>query len=480
MSTTSQTTSAGQTRRIDDRGSTDLLQRQQPGSVEMEQALLGSILLDPRVADTVMMILRSGDFYDAAHGQLYHQIIDICQSSDPLDLPILVERLKQQGLLEQIGGAGYLAKLLESTPHAQNAAKYAATIRDYSVRRELIDAGANILNQAYDSPHATKELVDKAEQSIFAILESRRSTTVIEFERMMHEALDRLDARMKGETTGHATPTGYEDVDRLLGGLHNSELIILAARPSMGKTAFALNIAENVAVRSDLPVLFVSLEMSSEELGDRMLCSAARVNSHKLRNGTVTQVERKRLMDKAGEVSEAPLFVDDSPSRSVVEIAAEARRIKRQQGLGLVVVDYLQLIEPDNPRDPRQEQVAKIARRLKGMARELKVPVMCLSQLNRQTEVAKDNRPRLSHLRESGAIEQDADVVMFVHREEYYHRGEDRQDLAGRAEIIVAKQRNGPVDDVNLVWEADFTRFKTAAYREYSEVEQLGVVDDPF
>ncbi len=472
--------SGGKIQRTDSTGQ-DLLQRQQPGSVEMERLLLGSILLDPRVADTVMLVLRSSDFYDAAHGFLYEHIIEICQSTDPLDLPILVERLKQQGLLEQVGGAAYLAKLIESTPHAQNAAKYAATIRDYSVRRELIDAGARILNQAYDSPHTTKELVDKAEQSIFAILESRSSTTVIEFEKMMHDALDRLDARMKGETSANATPTGYDDVDRLLGGLHNSELIILAARPSMGKTAFALNIAENVSVDSKLPVLFVSLEMSSEELGDRMLCSAARVNSHKLRNGTVTQEERKRLLGKAGEISVAPLFVDDSPARSVVEIAAEARRIKRQRGLGLVVIDYLQLIEPDNPRHPRQEQVAKIARRLKGMARELKIPVMCLSQLNRQTEASKDNRPRLSHLRESGAIEQDADVVMFVHREEYYHRGEDRQDLAGRAEIIVAKQRNGPVDDVAMVWEADFTRFKTATNRTYSEAEQFGVNDDdPF
>lgn len=458
----------------------DLLQRQQPGSVQLERGLLSSLLLDPRMADTVMMLLRPVDFYDAAHGQLYRHIMEICQTSEPLDLPILAERLKQNGQLDQVGGMAYLARLLDESPHPQHAAKYAATIRDYAIRRELIDAAADVLNQAYDSPHTTKELVDRAEQSIFAILENRRSTTVVEFERMMHDALDRLDARIRGETAGNATPTGYEDLDRLLGGLHHSELIILAARPSMGKTAFALNIAENVAVQEKMPVLFVSLEMSQEELGDRVLCSAARVNSHKLRNGTVTQEERKRLLDKAGEISEAPLLVDDSPARSIVEIAAEARRIKRQSGLGLVVIDYLQLIEPDNPRDPRQEQVAKIARRLKGMARELKVPVMCLSQLNRQTEVAKDNRPRLSHLRESGAIEQDADVVMFVHREEYFHRGEDRQDLAGRAEIIVAKQRNGPVDDVNLVWEADFTRFKTAALHEYSEVEQFGVVQDPF
>ncbi len=477
MSTTSSNSSASRTRRAD--AGSDLLQRQQPGSVEMERLLLGSILLDPRVIDDVTLILRAADFYDAAHAQIFEDMAELT-SEGRLDLPILVETLKVKGVLEQVGGPSYLAKLLEATPHAMNASRYAETIRDYAMRRELIDAGSNILNQAYDAPHSTRELVDKAEQSIFAILENRSSHSVVSFEDMMHRALDRLDARMKGESFNNSTSTGYEDLDKILGGLHNSELIILAARPSMGKTAFALNIAENVAVGSSVPVLFVSLEMSSEELGDRMLCSAARVDSKKVRNGTVTQDERKRLLSKAGEISEAKLFVDDSPTRTVVEIAAEARRIKRQCGLGLIVIDYLQLIEPDNPRDPRQEQVAKMARRLKEMARELKLPVLCLSQLNRQTEAAKDNRPRLSHLRESGAIEQDADVVMFVHREEYYHRGEDRQDLAGRAEIIVAKQRNGPVEDVPLVWEANFTRFKTAANRAYDESEQFSVNDDPF
>jgi len=254
--------------------------------------------------------------------------------------------------------------------------------------------------------------------------------------------------------------------------LHNSELIILAARPSMGKTAFAMNVAEYTAVDLKVPTLFVSLEMSSIELADRLLCSRGRVNGHRLRNGTISNDDRRKLIEKAGEISASPLFVDDSPSRTVSEIAAAARRIRRrEERLGLIVIDYLQLIEPDNPKDPRQEQVAKIARRLKGLAREMEVPVMCLAQLNRQAEDSKDHLPKLSHLRESGAIEQDADVVMFVHREEYFRRGEEQQQVAGQAEIIVAKQRNGPVGKVDLVWQKEYTRFEDQAPDRFNEFD---------
>lgn len=248
----------------------------------------------------------------------------------------------------------------------------------------------------------------------------------------------------------------------------------------MGKTALAMNIGEHVSINQKLPVLFVSLEMSGIELADRMLCSLARVNGHRLRNGTISADDRERLIRKANEISTAPLFVDDSPSRTVSEIAATARRIKRREGdLGMIVIDYLQLIEPDNSRDPRQEQVAKIARRLKGIARELEVPLLCLSQLNRQAEDSKDHRPRLSHLRESGAIEQDADVVMFVHREEYYHRGDERAQFAGQAEIIIAKQRNGPIGDVELTWEADFTRFSDRAPERHNEFDDYAEFTSP-
>jgi replicative DNA helicase len=284
----------------------------------------------------------------------------------------------------------------------------------------------------------------------------------------------RMDARMKHEHAIGGVETGFTDLDTLCGGLHNSELIILAARPSMGKTAFAMNIAEHVAIGQRRPVLFVSLEMACLELADRLLCSSAQVNGHRLRNGTISQEDRRRLVQKSSEIGTAPLYIDDTPGRTLTEIAAVARRLKRKQELSLVVIDYLQLIEPDNPRDPRQEQVARIARRLKMMSRELDIPVLCLAQLNRQAEASRDNRPRLNHLRESGAIEQDADVVMFVHREEYYQSNdEDRERVKGQAEIIVAKQRNGPTDDVKLLWQQDYTRFVNLEHRTYDEFEQF-------
>jgi replicative DNA helicase len=297
---------------------------------------------------------------------------------------------------------------------------------------------------------------------------------VSSIEEILQEAMLRLDQRIKH---GHAVggiETGFTDFDALTGGLVNSELSILAGRPSMGKTALALNIAEYVTLKSNVATLFVSLEMSSIELADRMVCTLAQVNGQRLRNGQISNTERTKLVEKMAEFSQAPLYVDDTPSRTITEIAATARRLKRKVDLGLIIIDYLQLVEPDNPRDPRQEQVARIARRLKGMARELKVPVLCLAQLNRQAEASRENRPRLSHLRESGAIEQDADVVMFVHREEYYAAtDEEKKALAGQAEIIIAKQRNGPTDTVKVHWFKDFTQFKNAAQVPYEEFEQF-------
>ncbi|MEM8681452.1 MAG: replicative DNA helicase, partial [Planctomycetota bacterium] len=372
--------------------------------MKTEQCLLGSVLLLPDVCDDIASIVRPMDFYDEVHQRIFHEIIEMHDAGRKVDTQLLAERLTKQGAIEEIGGLRYLAELAGTVPHPGHAVDYARTIRDYAERRELIGVSADVLQQAYDSDQETRDLVNIAEQRVFAILDNRQSSSVTSMSEMLHVALDRLDARMRNEHTLTGTETGFVDLDQLLGGLHQSELVILAARPSMGKTAFAMNIAEHAAIRDNRPVLFVSLEMSQVELIDRMLCSIAEVNSQKLRNGSISKEERRRLVSKASEISSCPLFVDDSPSRTVLEISAAARRIKRKETeLSLIVIDYLQLIEPDNPRDPRQEQVAKIARRLKGLARELNVPVLCLAQLNRQTEAMKDNRPRLSHLRESGA-----------------------------------------------------------------------------
>jgi replicative DNA helicase len=441
--------------------------------------VLGSILIKPDVCDDVALILRAEDFFDDAHGRLYRRVQAMHDAGRRIDVGLLVEELKRNGDYEAIGGAAFLAQISNAVPTAAHAVHYAEVVEQLSTIRSLINACTEIIREAHEPKRVAKELLSRAEQRVFSILDGRGKATVSDIRSILHDAMDRLDARMRGEHAVGGVDTGFTELDKLTGGLHQSELVVLAARPSMGKTALAMNIAEYVAMKLRQPVLFVSLEMSGIELADRLLCSVAEINSHRLRNGTLTGQERERLVETAARISECPLYVDDSPARLVTEIAAAARRIRRRDnGLGLIVIDYLQLIEPDNPGDSRQEQVAKITRRLKGLARELAVPVLCLAQLNRQAEIAKENRPRLSHLRESGAIEQDADVVLFVHREEYYRSGEERQQFAGQAEIIIAKQRNGPVGDVNLVWRKEYTRFANPASPHFDEFEHGG--GDPF
>ncbi len=460
---------------------TEILERSPPWDLDAEMAVLGSMLLHPDVCDELVMILRSDDFYDDANRKLYQHMISMYESGRKIDTTLLLNQLRSAGDLELIGGAAYLARLANSVGNVGHAEYYAEIIKDKAVLRKLIEASSSILKEAYDESVDPKNLVAQAEQKIFGIQDQRSGSTVESISDILTRALDRIDARMEGTHVDGGVATYLTDFDKQTGGgLHNGELIILAARPSMGKTALAMNIAENVALKDRAPVLFVSLEMSGIELADRLLCSVARVSGHRLRTGSISKEDRLRLVQKAGEIASAPLYVDDTPSRTVSEISAVARRIKQREGrIGLIVIDYLQLIEPDNPRDPRQEQVAKIARRLKGMAREQEVPVLCLSQLNRQAEDSKDHRPRLSHLRESGAIEQDADVVMFVHRVEYYHRGEEAAQYAGQAEIIVAKQRNGPIGEVEIIWEKDFTRFGDKAPERMNEFDSYGDFQGP-
>jgi replicative DNA helicase len=451
-----------------------LSDRERPANVDAERAVLGSILLKPDVCDDVALLVRPDDFADEAHQLLYGHLLSLHNSGKRIDVTIVLELLRTKGDLDRIGGASGLAAVVEAVPHAAHATHYAQIVRDKALLRSLIDAGTDILRDAYDSVDEPRQLLSRAEEKIFAILEQRSSADAQPIQSVLENVLQRMDARMQNDHAIGGVETGFTDLDTLCGGLHNSELIILAARPSMGKTAFAMNIAEHVSIDLRQPVLFVSLEMAAMELADRLLCSSAQVNGHRLRNGTISQEDRRRLVQKSSEISAAPLYIDDSPGRTLTEIAAVARRLKRRHGLALVVIDYLQLIEPDNPRDPRQEQVARIARRLKGMSRELDIPVMCLAQLNRQAEVSRDNRPRLHHLRESGAIEQDADVVMFVHREEYYQTNdEDRERVKGAAEIIISKQRNGPIGDVKLLWQHDYTRFVNLEHRPYDEFESF-------
>jgi replicative DNA helicase len=456
----------------------ELLDRQPPRSNEAERAVLGSLLLLPEVCDEVALILRPDDFYDQAHARIYHHILAMHEAGRPVELQLLLQQLKDAGEYEIVGGAAYLLEMSQEVATAAHAEHYARIVRDKAVLRSLIHAGTDIIQEASDPTVEAREMLARAEERVFRILDSKGDNQVTSIRDVLHESLARIDARMQHQHAYGGIETGYIDYDDLTGGLHDSELVILAARPSMGKTALALNIIEHIAIDErgpNKPVLFVSLEMSALELGDRLLCSRARVNGHRLRNGQINGEESRKLVETASSVSRAPLFIDDSPSRNMTEIAANARRLKRRENLALLVVDYLQLIEADNSRDPRQEQVARIARRLKGLARELSIPVLCLAQLNRQVEATRDSKPQLSHLRESGAIEQDADVVMFVHREEYYQTNdEDRERVKGQADLMIKKQRNGPTGDIKLTWLHEYTRFENSQHQPYDEFTDFG------
>ncbi len=462
------------------RVSPELLDRLPPQNLDAEKSVLGSLLLDSNMCDEVALVLQADDFYADANQKLFRHLMAMHEKGSRIDAVLLKERLTREGDFEAIGGAAYLAEVAQSVPYAAHAVYYANIVRDKATQRALIHASTEILREAYDSTLDPGELVSKSEEKIFAIHDQRSSGQVASIHDLMLEAFDRIDARMEGKE-GIGIPTGFTDLDNLTGGLHDSELVILAARPSMGKTALATNIAEYVTINSNVPTLFVSLEMARLELVQRMLCSQGRIDASKFRTMVLSGSDREDLVKASAKFSKAPLFVDDTASRTVTEIAACGRRLKRKEGLGLIVIDYIQLIQPDDPRDPRQEQVAKMARRLKGLARELEIPVLCLAQLNRQADPGREsfrarqggegqapqqfssrNLPRLSQLRESGAIEQDADVVMFIHREEVYYTREEAEErgLRGRAQLSVAKQRNGPTGLVELAWFEKFTRFE--------------------
>jgi replicative DNA helicase len=448
----------------------ELLERQPPKSVEAERAVLGSLLLLPEVCDEVALILTADDFYDDAHARIFRHILSMHENGRPVDNGLLVQALKDAGEYDLVGGAAYLLEMSQEVATAAHAEHFARIVRDKAVLRSLIHAGTDIIQESSDPTVDAREMLSRAEERVFRILDSKGDTKAKDVKDVINECVARIVARRDHTQAQGTVETGFLDFDEKIGGLRNSELVILAARPSMGKTALALNIVEHSALAAGMPTLVVSLEMSSIELGDRLLSAHARIGGSKLRGGHLNSSDQEAIVKAASEFYAAPLFIDDSPSRNMTEISATARRLKRRDNLALIVIDYLQLIEPDNPRDPRQEQVSKISRRLKGLARELDIPVLCLAQLNRQVEASRDNKPQLSHLRESGAIEQDADIVMFVHREEYYQTNEeDRARVKGEADLLVRKNRNGPVEDIKLTWLHEFTRFENSQHMPYDE-----------
>src|SRR3954471_15004787 len=440
------------------------IDRLPPQSREAERCVLGSMLRDNGVIGDVVQIVREDSFYADAHQKIFKAVTVLYDKGHPVDLVMLAELLKEQKQIEDVGGYAYLGELWDAAPTAANAEYYARIVREKALIRNLIHASNEILRDAYDQVQPADEMLGDAERKILEVAELGIPGQAVTLHEAIREAYDRIDARA-ANTIAAGLPTGYVDIDDLTAGLHNSELIILAARPSVGKTAMSLNIVRNVIV-GDLvrgvpaaPVFFVSLEQARVELAERLLCAQARVDSHKLRKGHLSSDDMDKLI-KAGDVlRQARLYIDDSPAQGMLRIAANARRLKKRHGIRLVVIDYLQLIEAETRRDSRQEQVAQISRRLKFLARELKVPVMALAQVNRSSEERQDHRPRLADLRESGSIEQDADTVLLLHRPEMYEPGQHE----GTTEVIIGKQRNGPTGEITLTFLKQFMRFEDFA-----------------
>lgn len=464
-----------------------LFDRLPPHSLEAEMALLGSMILDPRViVDVIGVVTRPEDFYAAAHAQIFRAITEVHDAHHSGDLVQILELLRDRGVLEDIGGAEYLEKLAASVPSAVNAPHYAGIVAEKAKLRRLIDAAGQILYDAYHvgdfGPEGAREVIDQAEVAVFEIAQEEERSDPQRLADLLQREVDRIEA-MEGK--GYSgVPTGFTDLDDLLLGLQPGEMIIVAARPSMGKTALALNMAEQIALGgaapgsagrgapAGCPVGFFSLEMSKSAVAQRLLSARSGVGSQVLRGGAkINDADFRRLMLACDQLRAAPIYVDDMPGLTVMQLRARARRMVAQHAVKAIMVDYLQLLTaPAAARESRQVEVSAISRGIKGLARELNVPIVCLSQLNRGPEQREGNRPRMSDLRESGSIEQDADVVILLHREEYYHLHDpdwaaEHPDKAGVAELIVAKQRNGPTGTVELTWDNRTTRFRNHAAR---------------
>ena len=437
------------------------LERPLPHNLDAERSVLGAILLDNHVLNMAIEKLRPEDFFLEQHRRVFQQMIALGEAQHAIDLVTLTDELYRHGELEAAGGAAYLAQLVDGVPRITNLEHYARIVKEKALLRSLIHSTHAIQQQALEADEDADVILDRAESTIFQLAEERVRAGFIGVKELVRENFDRL-ARIFTEgkrITG--LPTGYQQLDNITSGLQPSELLILAARPSMGKTALALNIAENLALRSGDPVAIFSLEMSKESLLLRLLASHARIDAHKFRTGHLAREDWGKMTDSLGRLAEAPLWIDDSGSVTVVEMGAKTRRLKRDKGLSLVIVDYLQLVAARGRFSNRNEEVTSITRGLKGLAKELKVPVLVLSQLTRAPE-REERRPQLADLRESGSIEQDADVVLFIYRPNIYKPDETPEERA-KAEIIIAKQRNGPTDRINFVFLNTFTRFEEAA-----------------
>ncbi len=438
-----------------------------PQSKDAEQSVLGSMMLDKEAIFAAAEVLVDRDFYSTAHQKMFSAILSLSEKGEPVDLVTLSEELQRSQCLEEIGGRSYLVTLANAVPTAANVQYHSQIVREKSILRSLIQASTEIVSRSFDAPHNIDEFLDEAERLIFEIGSRGKHQGFAPLKDVMVRTFERLEKLYDEKKGVTGLPTGFADLDRMCFGLQNSDLIIVAARPSMGKTTLALNIAQQVAVKEKRPTAFFSMEMSREQLAQRLLCAEAQIDAQNMRRGFLSQEEWQKLTRAVGPLSDSPLFIDDSASLSVMEVRAKARRLKAEKGLEAIFVDYLQLMRGFTRSESRQQELSEISRSLKALAKELNVPVLALSQLSRAVEKRPDRRPILSDLMESGGIEANADVVLFIYREAYYNKDSEKGNIA---EISIAKQRNGPTGLVELYFLDRFTKFANMTREPSSQI----------
>lgn len=434
-----------------------IVKRILPHSPEAEQSVIGSMLMDRDAAIAASELLRSEDFYQKQYGIIFETIVEMVNSNRPVDLVTLQEQLKGKNLPPDMMGIDYFRALLDNMAISANVRQYAEIVRQKAVLRHLIKASEGIANECYAGKEELNTILEKTEKQIFNILQDRTGNDFVSISEIVIQTLEAIEAAAKSQGSVTGIPTGFLDLDYKMSGLQKSDLILIAARPSMGKTAFVLNIAEHIVLRENVPTIIFSLEMSKDQLVKRMLAMNSKVDSQKIRNGDLEDEDWTVLAHSAQAIGSSCLMIDDTPGISITELRSKCRKYKLEHNLGLVIIDYLQLMTGGGRAESRQQEISEISRSLKALAREINAPVIALSQLSRAVEQRPDKRPMLSDLRESGAIEQDADVVMFIYRDEYYNHDSDE---IGTAEIIIGKQRNGPTGTVKLAWQSQFTKFQ--------------------
>ena len=427
-----------------------------PHSVESEQSILGSILLDKDAIITVAETITPNDFYKDAHRVIYESMMALNNKNEPIDMVTLTDELRKRGYLDDIGGVTYLTSLSTIVPTTSNVKYYADIVKEKSVLRQLIKASNDIINLGYGSGESAENVLDFAEKKIFDISQERTNDDFKPINQVLMDTYDMIESIYSNKSDVTGVTTGFKDLNKKINGLQRTDLILVAARPAMGKTAFALNLVQNAAIKGNASVAVFSLEMSKEQLAQRMIAAQSNVELKKMKTGTLNDADWPRIISAMAVMSDAKIFIDDTPGIKINELRSKCRKLKMEQGLDLVMIDYLQLMESDSKNESRQQEISKISRSLKILAKELDCPVVALSQLSRAPEQRADHRPVLSDLRESGAIEQDADIVMFLYRDEYYHSDSEKKDLA---EIIIAKNRHGETGSVELVWMGSIQRF---------------------